>query len=148
MTRIFLLAYSKELPKWWRMALILLTVISSTLGCRVMEDFYLCKLDDLWHHIRSWHKKIKSHKKWNITEDFFCIQLKLCTVVTVTTKFHDRSILTFPWWLNGFQALFIQNLKSEFSSYPSRSVICLCCSFSGCEQIWTIHKAQAQSPDK
>ena len=30
----------------------------------------------------------------NISEDFFCIELKLCTVVTVVTKFHDMSTVT------------------------------------------------------
>ena len=28
----------------------LLFYCNSTLGCRVIQDFYLCKLDDLWRH--------------------------------------------------------------------------------------------------
>ena len=61
-------------------------------------------------------------KKWrrittklNISHDPFCIELKL-TVVTLITKFHDMSTLTFPWQYNGIQALSIQIGKSEFSS--------------------------------
>ena len=60
---------------------------------------------------------IKITKKWNISEDFFCIELKLCTVVTLITKFHDMSTVTFPWQHNGLQALSIQKVKSEFSSF-------------------------------
>jgi len=39
----------------------------------------------------------------------FCIELKLCTVVTVITKFHDMSTVAFPWQQNGLEALSIQN---------------------------------------
>ena len=55
--------------------------------------------------------------KWNISEDFFCVELKVCTVVTLITKFHDMSTVTFPWQHNGLQALFIQKVKSEFFSF-------------------------------
>ena len=58
---------------------------------------------------------MSNHKKWNTSEDFICIELKLCTVVTVITKFHDMSTVTFPWQHNGLQALSIQNIKSGFS---------------------------------
>ena len=37
--------------------------------------------------------------------------------VTVLTKFHDMSTVTFPWQHNGLQALCIQRGKSEFSSF-------------------------------
>ena len=85
---------------------------------------------------------VKSQKKWNIFEDFFCIELKLCTVVTLSTKFRDISTVTFPWQHNGLQALSIQKIKSEFS--PSRTVICSCCLFSGCELIWTLHSTSTR----
>ena len=75
------------------------------------------------------HQDVKSQKNG--------ISLKLCIVVALTTKFHDISTVTFPWQHNGLQALSIQKIKSEFS--PSRSVICSCCLFSGCELIWTLH---------
>ena len=45
------------------------------------------------------------------------MELKLCTVVTVITKFHDMSTVTFPWEHNGLQALTVQKVKSEFSSF-------------------------------
>ena len=87
----------------------------SILGCRVIQDFDLCKLDDLGRHIVDikWLKI----KKMEYLEDFFCSELELCTVVTVITKFHDTSTVTFPWQHNGFQALFIQKKNSEFSSF-------------------------------
>ena len=40
---------------------------------------------------------MSNHKKWHTSEEFFCIELKLCTVVALTTKFHDISTVTFPW---------------------------------------------------
>ena len=43
------------------------------------------------------HKGVQNHKKPNISHDFFCIELKLSTVVTLLTKFHEMSFVTFPW---------------------------------------------------
>ena len=59
---------------------------------------------------------VLSHKKMNLSHDFFCIELKPSTVVTLITKFHDMSTVTFPRQHNGLQALSIQRGKSEFSS--------------------------------
>ena len=47
---------------------------------------------------------VKSQKM----EDFFSIELKLCTVVTLITKLHEMFTVTFPWKRNGLQALSIQ----------------------------------------
>ena len=58
-----------------------------------------------------------NHKELNISYDFFCIELKLSTVVRLLTKFHEMSFVTFLWQQNGFQALSIQSGKSEFSSF-------------------------------
>ena len=68
-----------------------------------------------------------NHKKWNniISEVFFCIELKLCTVVTLITKFHDMSSVTFPWQHNGLQALSIQKVKLEFSSFKKLLFACV-----------------------
>ena len=75
------------------------------------------------------HKVVYNHKKLNISHDFFCIELKLSTVVTLTTKLHDMSIVRFPW--HGSRP---SPFKGENQSFPpSRSVICYCCLFSGCE---------------
>ena len=64
----FLVAYLKELSKWWRMALI---YCDSTLGCRVIQDYDLCKLDDLWRHFVWWTRSdVKSHKKLNLSQLF------------------------------------------------------------------------------
>ena len=63
------------------------------------------------------HKVVQNHKKLNISHDFFCIELKLSTVVTLLTKFHEMSFVTFSWQQNGLQALSIQSAKSEFSSF-------------------------------
>ena len=74
---------------------------------------------------------------FKVTWRLFCIELKLCTVVALTTKFHDICTVTFPWQHNGLQALFIQKIKSEFS--PSRSVIYSCCLFSGKVELLMLH---------
>ena len=50
----------------------------STLGCQIIQDYDLNKLDDLWLHIVD-IKWFKVTKKWNISEDFFFIELKLCS---------------------------------------------------------------------
>ena len=34
--------------------------------------------------------------KWNISKDVFCIELNLCAVATLITKFHVISTVTFP----------------------------------------------------
>ena len=34
---------------------------------------------------------MQNHKKWNISEDVFCIELKLFTVLILITKFHDMA---------------------------------------------------------
>ena len=49
-------------------------------------------------------------KKRNLSEDILCIELKLCTVITLVTKFHHMSIVTFPWQHNGLQAFSIQKV--------------------------------------
>ena len=113
-TRNVLLAYSKKLSKWWRLAFILI-YCDSTLGCRVMQDFVLCKSDVLWSHIVD-IKRFKVEKNgiflktvsawnWNFVQ---LLQLQ---------KFHNMSIVTFPWQHNGFQAVFIEKVNSEFSSF-------------------------------
>jgi len=38
-----------------------------------------------------WHETMRNHKKWNISEGISCIQLKLCTVVTLTRV---------PWYVH------------------------------------------------
>jgi len=71
------------------------------------------------------HKVVQNHKKLNISFDFLCIELKLSTVVTLLTKFHDMSTVTFPWQHNGLQALSIQKGKSEFSSFKKSYLLLL-----------------------
>ena len=62
--------------------------------------------------------------------------------VALPTKFHDISTVTFPWQHNGLQVLSNHKMKSGFS--PSRSVICSCCLFSGCELMWTLHSTSTR----
>ena len=50
------------------------------------------------------HKVVQNHKKLIISLDFFCIELKLSTVVMLLTKFHDMSTVTFPWQHNGLHS--------------------------------------------
>ena len=89
------------------------------------------------------HKMMQNHKKCNISEDILCIELKLCTVITLVTKFQYMSIVTFPWQHNGLQALSIQKVKSEFSSFEN--CYCSSCSFSECEQIWTLYSTSTST---
>ena len=46
----------------------------------------------------------------SLTEDFFGMKLKLCTVILIA-KFHDMSTVTFPWQHKGLQAISIQKVK-------------------------------------
>ena len=39
----------------------------------------------------SGHKIMQNHKKWNISEDVFCIELKLFTLLILITKFRDMA---------------------------------------------------------
>jgi len=57
--------------------------------------------------VTSWTQNVVKSQR---TEDFFCIKLKLCTVILIA-KFDDMSTLTFPWQHNGLQALSIQRVK-------------------------------------
>ena len=103
MTRNFLLYYirkSFQNDEEWH-----LFQRDSTLGCRLIQDFDLCKLDEC--DVTKGHKVVQNHKKLIISLDFFCIELKLSTVVMLLTKFHDMSTVTFPWQHNGLQALSI-----------------------------------------
>ena len=117
-------------------------IVIAFLVAELCKLFVLCELDDLWRHIVD-TKWCQITKKWNISEDFICIELKLCTVVAFTTTFHDISTVIFPWQHNGLQALSIQKIKSDFS--PSRSVICSCCLFSGYDLIWSLHSTSTRS---
>ena len=67
--------------------------------------------------VTMWTQSGVKSQKLDISQDFFTIELKLSTVVTLITKLHDMSTVTFPWQHNGLQALFIQREKSEFSSF-------------------------------
>ena len=55
----------------------------------------------------------------------FCIELKFCTVVALTTKFHDISTVTFPWQHNGLQALSIQKDKIGVFSFKKCHLLLL-----------------------
>ena len=48
-----------------------------------------------------------NHKKWNISEGIFCIELKLCAVVTLITKFHNMPTVTGPLHLKGKIRVFL-----------------------------------------
>ena len=75
--------------------------------------------------------------------DFFCIELKLCTVVTLITKLHNMSTVTFPWQHNGLQALSIRRGKSEFSSLKKCYLIAIVVRSVGVSE-YGLYTAQAQ----
>ena len=72
-----------------------------------------------------WTQNDVKSQKIGISEDFFCIELKICTVVTLITKIPDMSTLTFPWEHNRLQALSNQKVKSESSSLKKRYLLLL-----------------------
>jgi len=80
----------------------------------------------------------------SLMHDFFCIELKLFKVVTLITKFHVyMSPMTFPWQITtGSRPSPFKGQNQSFP--PSRSVICFCCSFNGCEWIWTVHSTSTR----
>ena len=67
------------------------------------------QINDLWLH--------SVDTKWRKNISRLFIELKLSTVVTLITKFHDMSTVTFPWQQKGIQTLSTQTGKSEFSSF-------------------------------
>ena len=105
----------------------------STLGCRVIQDFDVCKLDDLWRHNldTKWRKITKNGiylktfyvNNWNFVQLLHSSQsFMICPL----RHFHDNTMGSRP-----------SSFKRWNQSFPpSRSVISSCCSFSGCEQIW------------
>ena len=125
----YLIGKSIQNDEEWR-----LFYCDSTLGCWVIQDFNLCKLDECDVITGT---VVQNHKILNISHDFFCIELKLSTVVILLTTFNEIFFVTLPWQQNGF--------KVENQSFPpSRSVICSCCSFSGCERIWTLQSTSTR----
>lgn len=86
MTPKFSLAWSGELSKWWRATFILLWWHSWLLRC---SGFWFVQVGRLVTSY-GWRRMEWNHKKWNISEDFCCIELKLFTVVILITKFQDK----------------------------------------------------------
>ena len=68
-------------------------------------------LDDFWPY-----NVDKKSCIITVSEDFFCMELKLCTVVTLIAKFHNMFTVTFPREHNEPQALSFRKVKLEFSS--------------------------------
>ena len=101
-----------------------------TLGCLVIQDFDLCKLDDLWHHIAdtNWCKitkygismQILSLQGWNFAELMCCKNYTLC------------------WWLwcHHSNLLVSRPLPSQNEKCPiccfrlKHTFLCLCCVMS------------------
>jgi len=84
----------------------------------------------------------KITKKLNISHDFFCIELKLSTVVIHSSQ----SSMIFPLWHfhGNIMGSRPSPYKEENQSFPpSRSIICSCCSFSGVSE-YGHYTAQAQ----
>ena len=84
-----------------------------------------------------------NHKKWNISEVFFCIEPKLKvqlfhlsqnSMLCPLRHFHGNTMGSTPSPFKG---------KNQSFSL-SRSVICSCCSFRGCHSIWTLQLRHKQ----
>ena len=61
--------------------------------------------------ITIWTQNDVKSQKNGVSLKTFCIELELCTVLTLITKFHDMSTVTFPWRHNGLQAFSMQKVK-------------------------------------
>ena len=79
----------------------------------------------------------------NISHDFFCLELKLCTVVTPITKSHNMSTVTFPRQHDGHLALSIQRAKSDFSFFKKCYLLLLFIILVGVRE-YGYNKTQAQ----
>ena len=93
------------------------------------------------------NKVVLNHKKLNISHDFFCIELKLSTVVTLITKVHDIHCDVFmaTQWAPG-----PLNSKGKIRVFLLQEVLfaLVVHSVSGCEQIWTFHSTSARKSIK
>ena len=112
----------------------------STLGCRVIQDFDLCKSYDLRRHR---------------------VDTKLCTITknlsnlflyrTVQLLHSSQSYMICPLW--HFQGNTMSSRPSPFkggnqSFPPSRGVICYLCSLSGSERMWTLQSTSTRKSVK
>ena len=130
-TRNYLIRKSFQNDEEWR-----LFHCDSTLGCRVIQDFDLYKLNVPVVTSQQVHKVVWNHRKLNISRDFFWIELKLQLLHS------SQSSMICPLWHFPFSTMGSRpsSFKGENQSFPpSRSVVCSRCSFSRCERIWALH---------
>ena len=98
---------------------------ASTLGCRVIQDLDLCKLDDLWRHIVD--ADVKSQTMEYLWTLFLCRTETLCSCYTIYSMwpFYFNAMGSGPSAFKGWNQSFP----------PSRKVSCSSCSFSVGERI-------------
>ena len=122
----YLIRKSFQSDEEWR-----LFYCDNTLGCRVIQDFDLCKLDDLWHRMDT--KWCKITKNWISLRTFFVYNWNLAqllhssqsSMICSLCYFHDNTMGSTP-----------SPFKGENQSFPpSRSFIWSSCCFI--QWVWT-----------
>ena len=113
--QIFSLAGSKELSRWWRMAFT--NYCNSTLGCQIIIDFDLCKLEDLWRHIVD-TKLICKITKYGISLQIQSLQGwnfagLMCCQITHCDSDYDVTIATYS-----LPDLYLSEMKNAFFVAP------------------------------
>ena len=93
--------------------------------------------------VTMWTQSSVKSQKIEYLSRLFLYRIETYTVVTLITKLHHMYTVTFPRQHNGLQAL--SNQRENQSMPPSRSVICYCCSFSGCDRIWTLQSTSTST---
>ena len=109
----------------------------SHLGCRVMQDFDLCKFDDLWRHIVDikWFKITKngislktfSAYNWNFVH---LVHLSQSSMICPLWHYHSNTMGSMP---------FLQKVKPEFSSFKKCYLLALFIQWVLAKLIWTSH---------
>ena len=125
----FLLAYSKELSKWRRMAFIFLVIallIAKLFKVLIYSSKRTCGFNvaSKWCKITKNAISLKTFSVWNLTFNF--------------VQCHDMSTVTFPRQQNGLQSLSIQRVKSEFPSFKNCHFLLLLIQWVWVN-IWTFH---------
>ena len=121
----------------------------STLGC---WDFDLCKLDLFNNYqVTMCHKVVWIHKKIEHLSQLFLCRTETFFNSTVQLLHSSQSSMICPLW--HFHGNTMGSRPSPFkgenqSFPPSISVICYCCSFTGCERIWTLHSTSTRKSFK
>ena len=134
----YLIRKSFENDKEWR-----LFYCDSTLGSRVIQDFDLCKLDDLWRH--DVDKMVYNHKKIESLSPLFLYRTETwysCYTHHKVTWYVHYDISMATQWAPG--PLISKGKIRVFLLQEMLFAIVV----SGCEWIWTLHSTSTRKSVK